>query len=67
MPAATRQKLRNPDCPLVCVDETSKQLIVETRADPRQARTRSPTRLRIRAANIMKILATPLRRFATQL
>jgi len=32
MPAATRQKLRNPDCPLVCVDETSKQLIVETRA-----------------------------------
>lgn len=27
----TYQKPRNPDRPLVCLDETSKQLIVETR------------------------------------
>ena len=28
----TYQKPRDPDRPLVCLDETSKQLIVETRA-----------------------------------
>ena len=31
----TYQKPRDPDRPLVCLDETSKQLIVETRARSR--------------------------------
>jgi hypothetical protein len=43
----TYQRPRDPDRPLVCLDETSKQLIVETRADPRQARPTGPPRLRI--------------------
>jgi len=43
------QKPRDPDRPLVCLDETSKQLIIETRADPRQIRTTRASRLRIRA------------------
>ena len=46
----TYQKPRDPDRPLVCLDETSKQLIVETRAPiPRQTGTTRPARLRIRA------------------
>jgi hypothetical protein len=49
----TYQKPRDPDRPLVCLDETSKQLIVETRAPitakPGQTRTTRPPRLRIRA------------------
>ena len=41
---------RDPDCPLVCLDETSKQLIAETRAaDPDESGTPGPFRLRIRA------------------
>ena len=36
----TYQKPRDPDRPLVCLDETSKQLIVETRASiPAKPRT----------------------------
>ena len=41
---------RDPDCPLVCLDETSKQLIAETRAaDPDETGTPGPLRLRVRA------------------
>jgi hypothetical protein len=43
------QKPRKPDCPLVCLDETSKQLVVETRFDSGQTWTSRPARLRIRA------------------
>ena len=39
----TYQKPRDPDRPLVCLDETSKQLIVETRA-PIPAKPGQPTR-----------------------
>ena len=39
----TYQKPRDPDRPLVCLDETSKQLIVETRA-PIPAKPGQPAR-----------------------
>jgi len=41
----TYQRPHDPDRPLVCLDETSKQLIAETRADPAKARTTRPSRL----------------------
>ena len=41
------QRPHDPQRPLVCLDETSKQLIIETRADPRQTWTTSASRLRI--------------------
>jgi hypothetical protein len=43
--AATRwiDRPRDPDCPLVCVDETSKQLIAETR-EPIPMKAGRPTR-----------------------
>jgi hypothetical protein len=37
------QRSRDPDCPLVCLDETSKQLIAETRA-PIEAKPGRPAR-----------------------
>ena len=41
---------RDPDRPLVCLDETSKQLIAETRVPiPMKAGTAGPFRLRVRA------------------
>ena len=44
----TYQRPRDPDRPLVCLDETSKQLIAENaRPDPAQARTTRSSRLRI--------------------
>jgi hypothetical protein len=40
----------DPDRPLVCLDETSKQLIAETRrTDGDEARAPGPVRLRLRA------------------
>ena len=41
----TYQRPHDPDRPLVCLDETSKQLIAETRSDPAKARTTRPSRL----------------------
>jgi hypothetical protein len=41
------QRPHDPQRPLVCLDETSKQLIVETRADPCEAGTQGASRLRI--------------------
>ena len=38
----TYQKPRDPDRPLVCLDETSKQLIVETRAPSPPSRDEKP-------------------------
>ena len=40
---------RDPDMPLVCLDETSKQLIAETRSGPDEKGAASEVRLRIRA------------------
>ena len=40
----------DPDCPLVCLDETSKQLLAENPgADPDETGTSGPLRLRVRA------------------
>ena len=39
----TYQKPRDPDRPLVCLDETSKQLIIETRK-PTQVKPGQPAR-----------------------
>jgi len=58
--AGTYQKPRDPDRPLVCVDETSKQLIVRRAAIPAKPDA-SPDRLRIRAQwrrNIFMCCAT---------
>jgi hypothetical protein len=41
----TYQRPRDPDRPLVCLDETSKQLIRDARPDPAQARTTRSSRL----------------------
>jgi hypothetical protein len=43
------QRPHDPQRPLVCLDETSKQMIKETRAHSRRARARGASRLRIRA------------------
>ena len=41
------QRPRDRERPVVCLDETSKQMIVETRADPREGGTKGASRLRI--------------------
>ena len=42
------QRPRDPERPVVCLDETSKQMIVETRAPiPREVGTKGASRLRI--------------------
>jgi hypothetical protein len=40
---------RDPDCPLVCLDETSKQFLAETRLPIPMKGTPGPLRLRVRA------------------
>ena len=59
----TYQKPRDPDRPLVCLDETSKQLIVETRA-PIPVKPGQPARHdyeyeRNGVANLFMIFAPP--------
>jgi DDE superfamily endonuclease len=47
---AVYMRPRDPDCPLVCLDETSKQLLAETRVPiPMKAGRPGPFRLRVRA------------------
>ncbi len=49
----TYQKPRDPDRPLVCLDETSKQLIIETRAPIPAKPHESPHFLRLENARIL--------------
>jgi hypothetical protein len=55
----TYQKPRDPDRPLVCLDETSKQLIVETRAPIAPVAIPSSTTIAVRPSGATRAMIRP--------